>query len=339
VTDEDELVPRLLAAVRAAGGATTGQGVLVGPGDEKAVLRPAPDEDLVWTVDDHVEGVHFRAAWGLAAGGRKAAVAALSDLAGLGARPLGALLALHVPRGRRGVEAGGVDEAALLELCRGVGEGLAACGCPLLGGNLTAHPERLALSTSALGAVPRGRALLRAGARPGDLVAVTGALGLARAGLAWLEGGGAPDDPRVREAVGALLAPRARLAEGRALAAAGQPACMDVSDGLRRDLPRLARASGVAVVVDVDALPGPSPSIAALVEPGRPPAEAAARLAWLGGEDYELLVAGPADLLAASGVALRTIGRVVAGPPGTVRLEGALAAAVGDAGSGFDHFA
>lgn len=332
--NEDALVALLLAEVAAAGAATSAPHVAVGPGgDDAAVLRAAPDQDLVWTVDDHVEDVHFRAAWGWAAAGRKAVGACLSDLAAKGAAPLGALVSLHLPRG--------LGEEALRALARGLGAGLAACGCPLLGGNLTAHPERAAISTSALGAVPRGRARLRTTARPGDLLCVTGPLGLARAGLAWLEAGRAPDDPLAAAAIERLLAPRPRFDVARALAAAdpdARVACMDLSDGLARDLPRLLRAAGVAATLDAGAIPGPDPALLAALgrqldqqpdqqlDGGLDPATAA----WLGGEDYELLLAGPAELLGPLG--LPVIGRIEAGPPGQV------AGAPGGAG-GFDHFA
>ncbi|MCO5167340.1 MAG: thiamine-phosphate kinase [Planctomycetes bacterium] len=316
---EDELIPILLAEARAAGAATNGEHVVVGPGgDDAAVLRAPPGHDLVWTVDDHVEDVHFRAGWGWEAAGRKAAGACLSDLAAKGAAPLGALVSLHLPRR--------LGEAAVRALARGLGAGLAACGCPLLGGNLSAHPDRAAISTSALGAVPRGGARVRASARPGDVVCVSGALGLARAGLAWLLLERGAGDPLAAAAVERLLAPRPRFDVARALAAvdpAARVACMDLSDGLARDLPRLLRASGVAAVVDPAALPGPDPALAAAV--GVDPA----RLAWLGGEDYELLLAGPRELLAPLGLAV--IGRVEAGPAGQV--AGAPAGAEG----GFDH--
>lgn len=322
LTPEDDLIPLLLDAARSAGASTTGSHVVLGPGDDAAVFRAPEGHDLVWTVDDHVEDVHFRRAWGWEAVGRKAAGACLSDLAGMGAAPLGVLLSLHLPRD--------LDEAAALALARGVGAALAACGCPLLGGNLARHPERVAVSTSAVGSVSRGRVLTRASARPGDVLAVSGTLGLARAGLAWLEAGGAPADPRAAEAVERLLAPRPRFDVARALH--GRVACMDLSDGLARDLPRLLRASGVAAIVDSDALPAPPAELAALVGGDEP-----ARLAWLGGEDFELLLAGERAPLEGLGLDVRVIGRVEVGAPGAVRLEGRLRDDAG-ARAGFDHF-
>lgn len=329
---EDDLIPLILEAARAAGATTSAPHVLLGPGaDDAAALRPPADHDLVWTVDDHVQDVHFRAAWGWEAAGRKAAAACLSDLAAKGAAPLGALVALHLPRG--------LATADTLALARGLGAALAASGCPLLGGNLVAHPERVSISTSALGAVPRGRTLTRAAARPGDRLFVTGTLGLARAGLRWLDAGRAADEAPGAAAVARLLGPRPRFDVGRALALAPdlRVACMDLSDGLARDLPRLLRASGVAAVVDAASLPGPDLALAGALEPDEAPARAAARLAWLGGEDFELLLAAPEQALAALGLpGLVAVGHVEAGPPGQVRVEGP---SVGRAQEGFDHFA
>lgn len=313
--NEDQLIPRLLEAARAAGAATAGPEVVLGPGDDAAVLAPRAGEELVWTVDDQVESSHFERAWGWEEIGTKAAGACLSDLAAMGARPVGALLSLHLPAD--------LDPSAVLALARGVGRGLGRARCPLLGGNL-ARAARVALSVSALGAVAAGRALRRDAARPGDLLLVGGALGLARLGLAHLLGGGEPRDAVARP----LLEPTPLLELGRAVATLPRAACMDVSDGLARDLPRLLRASGVAAVVDSAALPAPPADLVARLAPGATPAE----VAWLGGEDYALLVAAPD----ASGLPLVPIGRVVAGPPGAIALEGPLAGR--DLGEGFDHF-
>src|SRR5690606_5976701 len=132
-----------------------------------------------------------------------------------------------------------------------------------VGGNVTRHPERLALSVTALGTLPAGQALRRSSGRAGDRLYVSGQLGWARLGLLWLQAGGDPRDPDLARAVQALLAPQPRLALGQRLrgwAAAASPnapfvACMDLSDGLATDLPRLARASGLSARVDAAALP------------------------------------------------------------------------------------
>lgn len=314
--NEHDLITQVLNAAEAAGASLSGGAVVTGPGDDAAVLRPPEGRDLVWTIDEQVEGVHFEPAWATwEAFGAKAAGASLSDLAAEGATPLGALLALHVP-------------AQHLEhvtaIARGVGRQLAACRCPLVGGNLVRHPDRTTIAITALGSVPRGGAVGRGAAQPGDRLFVSGEVGWARLGLLWLQRGGAAEEPAFERAVQALLNPTPRLVLGQALAREPRVACMDLSDGLARDLPRLLAASGAAGRVDSRRLPGPPAGLAERV------GEAPARLAWVGGEDYELLVAGPADLLTRC-PDLIEIGAVEAGPPGTV------AGAPGDE-AGFDHF-
>jgi thiamine-monophosphate kinase len=317
--NEEHVIAQLLDAVRASGAATGGQGEgqPLGPGDDAALLTP-PLGQIVWSVDDHLEGIHFDRAWcSLDAVGRRAIGSALSDLAACGAEPLGALLALSLPAGTKPHE---IDA-----LGAGLGAGLAACGCPLLGGNVTRSQAGLSLSVSVLGS-PSGPALLRGTARAGDELYVSGRLGEARLAFEWLNGGGDPRDSRVAVCVARYLAPSPRFDVARQLREAGLvPACMDLSDGLARDLPRLLRASGLAARVDGEALPGPDPTAASAVD------ASAAELAWLGGEDYELLLAGPPEL--AELPTLHRIGELVAGPPGEVQLTG-----LSDAGGGFDHF-
>jgi thiamine-monophosphate kinase len=196
-------------------------GVVLGIGDDAAILRARAREDLVLTTDALVEGVHFRfATQSPRAIGRRALVANLSDLAAMGARPLGCLLALAAPPSLRvrtldGILAGLLDEAA-------------RHGCPLVGGNV-ARARQTSLSITAAGALARGRVLTRKGARPGDRILVTGNFGGAALEVARaLRGAG-----RVRRV------PVPRLAAGRALARLpGVGACIDVSDGLEVDLAR-----------------------------------------------------------------------------------------------------
>lgn len=323
---EEELVDELLAgagdACAQASDGPGGGGVVLGPGDDAALLAPPAGHTAAWSVDDHIEGVHFRAAWcSPRALGRKAVGAALSDLAAMGARPAGALLALGVPKGF------GRNEARALGL--GVGEKLSAARAALLGGNVARSTAGLRVSVSVLGWVPAGRGLLRGRARTGDALFVSGTLGLARAGLLHLERGGDPREELFAPAVARLLDPEPRLALGETLAARGERvACMDLSDGLARDLPRLLAASGVAARVDAERLPGPPADLA------RALGETPAALAWVGGEDYELLVAGSHELEGCNG--LRRIGCVVPGPPGAVRVSGEFP---GARAKGFDHLA
>lgn len=273
-----------------------GRGVVLGPGDDAAVLRPAPGEDLVATVDAVVEGVHFDGRSTPADVGWKALAVNLSDLAAMGARPVAALVALALPR---------ETEAARI---RGVARGLGACarafGTPVVGGNVT-RAGALSLTVTVLGAVPQGRAVLREGARPGDLVAVTGTLGDAALGLA--RGAAAPLARRQRR-------PTPRVGAGLALAGLVR-AAIDVSDGLVQDLGHLCTASRVGARIGLVDLPLSAAYRRAAVRLADPYAAALS-----GGEDYELVVAVPPSNLgaataaaAAAGVRLTPIGRFVRG--------------------------
>jgi thiamine-monophosphate kinase len=273
-----------------------GEGVVVGPGDDAAVLRPREGEDLVATVDAVVEGVHFDARFTPADVGWKALAVNLSDLAAMGARPLHALVALGVPAGTPG--------RVLAGIARGLGECARAHGVAVVGGNVSRARE-LSVTVTALGAVPRGRVLLRSGARPGDLVAVTGTLGDAALGL--LPGA-------ARALVRRQRRPTPRLAAGRALARLAR-AALDVSDGLAQDLGHLCRASGVGARIGVADLPLSDAyrrATRALPDPYAP--------ALSGGEDYELVVAlAPRNLARAraaaeaAGTTLTVVGRFVRG--------------------------
>jgi thiamine-monophosphate kinase len=279
-----------------------------GVGDDGAVLDVPAGEKLVVSTDTTVEDVHFRRAWLTPEEiGWRATQAALSDLAAMGAAPMGLLLALTLPQGWR---------AALPELAQGIGAAAQRAGAPIVGGDVT-DGDRLALAITVLGHAPRP--LSRAGARPGDTLYVTGALGGPGAALqAWLAGGEPDAVARTR-----FARPEARIAAGLWLAAHGAGAALDVSDGLAGDVAHLAAASGVTCVLDLDAVP---------CLPG-----IRADDAVQSGEEYELLVAGPALDVAAfanahDGLTLTAIGRVEApsgvagarggrGAGGTVRAE------------------
>jgi thiamine-monophosphate kinase len=270
---------------------------VVGPGDDAAVLRPPAGRELVVTTDALLEGVHFR--WPSeqpSTLGRRALAAALSDLAAMGAEPLGILLALEVPPS--------------LELRRveGLVRGLLAAGrsyaCPLVGGNVT-RATRTGMTLTALGAVERGRVLTRSAARSGDLLYVTGRLGGAALAVVRAR--------REGRRIGHVAEPRLRA--GRSLARlAGVGACIDVSDGLLADLEHLLRASRVEARLEPECIPRPPGFAAACRRLGVNPE----RLILEGGEDYELLFTLrpgglPAALLARRlGVRVSAIGRIVA---------------------------
>lgn len=309
--DRVELLRRALAAPADAR-------VLVGIGDDAAVLA-APPEPLVWTVDAAVEGVHFRRdLLELEDVGYRATMAAASDLAAMGAAPLGLLAALVLPRW--------VTDADLAALARGQREAAETLGTAVIGGNLARGAE-LSITTTALGTA--SQPLRRAGARPGDVIWMAGAVGLAAAGLAALERGALPAIP-LASAVAAWRRPRALLAEG--IRARGRAhAAIDVSDGLARDIGHVARASGVRAVLDAAAIVGAELRAAAAAL-GRDPLS----LALHGGEDYALLVTLPPGESLAGFTPIGVIEALASGLPVALRsVDGAVT--VLDE-RGFDHF-
>jgi thiamine-monophosphate kinase len=257
-----------------------GPGVLVGPGDDAAVVARSK-HDVLLTTDALVEGVHFRRGWLSARElGARAFEVAASDVAAMGGTVRAVLLAVAAPRDLP------VDD--LRDIVRGVQRRARRAGGALVGGNLASARE-LALTVSVLGDAP-ARPLLRSGARAGDGLFVTGRLGGAAFGLRLLAG--------ARSLRGGETArrcwrrPVARLRAGRTLATAGiATAMMDLSDGLLVDAGRLARASDTGLAIDATALP-----LAAALR-GLAPRDAR-DLALRGGEDYELLFTVPRARLA-----------------------------------------
>ena len=233
-------------------------------GDDAAVTRARPY--AVTSIDALVDGVHFRRdTHGLRDIGWKALATALSDLAAMGAEAGEAYASVVLPAD--------LDEP--LDLVRGMEELAAACGVTIAGGDV-AHGPVLVLTVAVTGWADFEDELVgRDGARPGDLVGVTGELGGSEAGRRALEAGDAREAAEA-ELVARHLRPRPRLAEGRALAAAGASAMIDLSDGLATDARHVAERSGVELSVRLADLP---------CAPGVGAEEAAT-----GGDDYELLV-------------------------------------------------
>lgn len=324
--------------------APPGPAVLLGNGDDAALLRPAAGQALAVSSDMLVLGRHFLPDVDPYDLGYKALAVNLSDLAAMGARPCAFTLALALPR---------VEEVWLRRLADGMLALAEAHGCPLVGGDTTAGP--LTLSVTVLGEVPPAQALRRAAAQVGDEVWVSGALGLARLGLAVLRDEVALQGEEAAAACAQLLRPQPRVALGLALRGVAHAAA-DVSDGLLADLGHVLASSGVAAELDVPALLD-SPAVPACVR-ALPPATALSFI-LAGGDDYELVFTAPAAqrdavLLAAqrSATPVTRIGRIVAGPPATHPLDDGLprvrlcdaagrpyALPPGVRLAGFDHFA
>ncbi len=253
-----------------------GPGVLLGIGDDAAVLEPPTGTKLVWTVDDQVEGTHFRrdlASW--ADVGFRSFMAAASDIAAMGAEPWCALSALVLP-----VD---LDDDAFDALTEGQRLAAEEVGSPIVGGNLARGPV-VVVTTSLIGRSPRP--VERRGARPGDELWLAGEVGLARAGMLALER--RLVDPRMRAAISAWLRPRALIELGLRMAASAH-AAIDVSDGLAADAGHLAEASGVAVLLEEECLR--SHAAPRLVHAAEALGLDALDLALHGGEDYALVVA------------------------------------------------
>lgn len=327
---ENRSVARFREIARGAAGAD----LVVGPGDDAAVLRVPGDRLLLLACDMMAEGVHFRREWATPDQiGRKAMVQNLSDVAAMGGAPAFAVASLAAP--------GDLPEAFAEELAGGLVSAAAEHGAALVGGDLVGSRGPVVVDVAITGWVAEKHLLLRSGAHPGDAILVTGALGASAAGLALLESGlGDVEGDGVRAALRAHLEPVPRLSQAQAIAATGRAtAMMDLSDGLAEDLPRLCAESGVGARVRADAVPVHPACAAAARRLGLE----AHSLAVQGGEDYELLVTCPPDAMEHLVAAVAAAG----GPPlaqiGETTADKAVAYVESDGsqrplGSGFDHF-
>ncbi len=264
-----------------------GEGAL-GLKDDAAVLAAVPGQ-LVLSADAMVEGVHFPAGEAPALIARKLLRTNLSDLAAMGARPLGYLLTIAVPRA--------TDEAWFAGFAAGLAADQAEFGLALLGGDSTATPGPVSVSLTILGTAHA--VLRRQGARPGDEIWVSGTIGDGALGLLALRGEVADPDGFL---VSRYRLPQPRLELGRRLVGIAH-AAMDISDGLVQDLSHLCRAAGLGAVVEAARVPASAAALAA----GREHQV----LRLTGGDDYELLFAASAAAAAAVTAAAAACGTPV----------------------------
>ena len=248
----------------------------VGVGDDAALFRVADGHQCVVSSDLLIQGRHFFADVAPFTLGHKSLAVNLSDLAAMGAQPLGFTLSIGLPR---------VDEVWLSGFSKGLFELADAFHCPLIGGDTT-KSDTIIINITVFGQVPTGQAIVRSGAQVGDDVWVTGVLGDAAYALDLMNT--APSHADLAQVRARLELPTPRMALGCALREAGLARSMiDLSDGLAGDLPHILRASKLSARIDCDALP------LSLVLSQLPVAQAW-RYAVAGGDDYELCFTAPA---------------------------------------------
>lgn len=281
-------------------GFTGGPAVLLGPGDDAAVIA-APDGRVVASTDVLVEDVHFRRDWSSPRDvGHKAAAANLADIAAMGAVPTALLVGLSLPRD--------LPAEWVLELTAGMAAEASLVGASIIGGDITSG-DRVVVAVTALGDLQGRFPLTRSGAGPGDTVAVAGRIGWSAIGLLLLQAGRPAEHPDV---VGAHCRPAPPYAAGPAAVALGATALIDISDGLLAELGHLASGSGVAIDVDRAALLPEAELLAAATALDIDPVTAM----LTGGEDHALLGTFPGST--ALPAEWRVIGRVAAGRGVTV---------------------
>jgi len=307
--------------------------VVLGVGDDCALLQPTPGMQWAVSSDMLVEGRHFFAGTDAARLGHKALAVNLSDLAACGARPAGFTLALALPQ---------ADEAWLDAFSRGLLQLADLHGCPLVGGDTTRGPLNICITV--FGEVPPGQALLRSGARPGDDIYVSGTLGDARLALSALQGQTALPAALLHAAQLRLEQPTPRVALGMALRGVAS-AALDVSDGLLGDLGHLLEASRVGARVNTENTTHLIAARAYLESVGADfNDEFLQQCTLAGGDDYELVFTAPAtarDAVARasqdSATPVTRIGQIEAAPG--LRLVGPQGEALAPRYASFDHFA
>lgn len=299
---------------------------MLGVGDDCALFPVPPGEQVATSTDLLLEGRHFFPDVDPRALGHKALAVNLSDLAAMGAWPIGCVLGLALPR---------LDEPWLAAFADGFHALAAAHGCPLIGGDTTRSAHDLAISVTVFGAVPASQALRRDGAQAGDDIWVSGELGAADVAYRLLDGQYPADAPLLAATRGALEWPQPQVALGLALRGVAH-AAIDLSDGLLQDLGHILAASGVGASIEFSRMP----VAAALAAMDAAPLQ---RAVLGGGDVYQLCFTAPAakrDAVQAAGLAANArvtrIGQTLA-QPGLTVLDGQ-GQPMTTLPAGFDHF-
>jgi thiamine-monophosphate kinase len=322
---EDRLIARFFKPLATHPGA-------LGLSDDAAFITPPPGCDLVLKTDAIIGGVHFFADDAAHTVASKALRVNLSDLAAKGARPLGFLLSLALPKD--------IDDGWLADFAQGLRGDAVLFACPLFGGDTDRTPGPVTIAIAMFGSVPEGTMVRRAGAKPGDRVFVSGTIGDAVLGLALRKGAGADwklATAQRQHLVSRYLLPQPRNALAEAVRSHAS-AAMDVSDGLAGDFAKLCRVSSVAAEIEVARLPLSDAAKAVLAaDPGM------LEPALTGGDDYEIVCTVPANkaegfrvAAQAANVAVSEIGHIVAGEG--ARFLGTGGKALSFKRASFSHF-
>ncbi len=313
----------LIAQIRRMAGKARRTGVLAGIGDDCAVLRiPAEHETLV-TTDFSLEGIHFRRDWHSPQSvGHRCLARGLSDIAAMGGFPVAAFLSLAIPKD--------LPQPWVDQFMRGLIALAQKHRVTLAGGDTAESPTGVLADIVVVGSVPRGKAILRSGARPGDRIYVSGELGGSAAAVSEMQSRpNSKVDPR---SYPRHFRPDPRIALGRMLREKGLATAMiDTSDGLSTDLAHICEESGVGAEISDDLIPR--------AHIGKPKYQVDFEFALNGGEDYELLfTVRPGKRIAPllAGVRLTQIGVITRTPGITIRDENGLSSAVQP--RGWEHF-
>ncbi len=303
--DEFGLIHHLVERVK-----STHPSVKVGVGDDAAVFTVGADEDQLATIDTMVQEVHFTAqtmTWRDI--GYKVVAVSLSDVAAMGGEPRQVLLSLAIPKERTLTD--------LEALYDGVAEACETYACALIGGDVVRTSGPFVVTSTVLGAVPRGQSLLRSGAKPGDVVFVTGSVGGSEAGLRYLlERPAAVPSDEALQLIAFHRHPEPQVVAAAILREEGASSCNDISDGLASELNEIAKASGVRLRIDSAKIPLHPATKNFALRRGEDPLA----YAWYGGEDFQLVGTAPPTVFARAlarcqsvGISLSAIGRVEPG--------------------------